>query len=102
VDFLHRGNSEEASMGGIVVVGMVRMLKRIVSFLLVSVGPAYRLNDIILSAGESTCPIQETGKEVKTRVLILCVQSVWIILGGSLYGQDGGKRRTSGGSEIGV
>jgi len=76
-------------MDGIVVVWMVRVLKRIASFLLVSVCPAYRLKNIILSAGESTCPIQETGKELKTRVLILCVQSVWIILGGSLYGQDG-------------
>jgi len=63
MDFMHRGVSKEASMDGIVVVGMMRMLKRIASFLLVSVCPAYHLSDIILSVGESICPIQETGKE---------------------------------------
>jgi len=39
------------------------MLKRIASCLLVRVCPAYLLDDIILSAGESTCPILVTGKE---------------------------------------
>ena len=69
MDFIHRGDSKEASMDGIVVVGMTlcgsaeRMGKRIASFLLVSVCPAYRLTDIVLSAGEGTCPILETGKE---------------------------------------
>jgi len=73
MDFMHRGVSKEASMDGIVVVGTSlgdwghleeeRMLKRIASFLLVSVCPAYHLSDIILSVGESICPIQETGKE---------------------------------------
>jgi len=50
-------------MGGIVAVWMARMLKRIASFLLVNVCPAYHLSDIILFAGENTCPIQEIGKE---------------------------------------
>ncbi len=69
MDFIHRGDSKEASMDGIVVAGMtlfgsaVRMAKRIASFLLVNICPAYRLTDIVLSAGENTCPILETGKE---------------------------------------
>jgi hypothetical protein len=69
MDFMHRGDSKEASMGGIVVAGMtlfgsaVRMVKRIASFIPVNVSPAYRLDFIILSAGEGTYTLRETGKE---------------------------------------
>ena len=56
MDFLYRGDSKEASMGGIVVVWKVcwrvRMLKHIASFSLVSVCPVYLSDDIILSVGE--------------------------------------------------
>lgn len=74
-------------MDGIVVSGIVRILRRIASFLPVSVCLAYRSDDIILSAGESTyTPVR---KELKTRVPILCVQGVWIISRENLYGQAG-------------